>query len=127
VNVLLNENGEFFWCSKKDCELIFKRLQHLKHIEHEDGIWNDQRWLYFDKHVLDRYKENKYSEIDWFGYFGYLIFYNYSEEEEKLSIEFIPKGKLIKIQAREFVHMPPKEENHWLKFQVKTKDEYPGI
>jgi len=105
---------------------MFIEFQQLKKIAPEDGMWNDMRWMYFDKRVLEKYRNDKLCEIEVYCGIGALILHNYSEEEEKISIEFLPKGKLIMMRAREFVSIPINERNHWLKFQVRHKD-YPDM
>jgi hypothetical protein len=77
--------------------------------------------LWFRTHVLTRYKNHGYCEVDATNPFScVLIFLDYDKKHIATSTLFeIHNSNIIMIRAQDFLGIPPKERNHWQKYQIR--------
>jgi hypothetical protein len=78
--------------------------------------------MWFRTGVLTRYKNHGYYEVDETIPFScVLIFLDYDKKQIATSALFeIHNGNIIMIRARAFLGVPPKERNHWQKYQIRN-------
>lgn len=70
--------------------------------------------------MLDRYKNHRYCEFDVTNPFGcVLIFLDNDKKHVVTSALFeIHNRNIIMIRLQDFLAVPPKERNHWQKYQI---------
>ena len=76
--------------------------------------------LWFRTDVLARYKDHAYCEINVGNSFNcVLLFLDYDKKHIATSISFeIHNGNIIMIRLQDFLGLPPRERNHWRKYQI---------
>src|SRR5215218_6746051 len=90
-------------------ELLFQR----KKVDISKPLW-------FRTDVLTKYKNHGYCEIDATNPFScILIFLDYDKKHVATSTLFeIHNGNIIMMRPQGFLGVPPKERNHWQKYQI---------
>jgi len=117
-----------YWLNYREQEQQFKEFQFLKKYDSDLHIWNDLIVLKFKLKVILKYTRNEYCDLDISDFNNCtLAFKNNITGETELCVCFWIEYGIIGMPAHQFIEIPPKERKHWKKFQVKTRDEYPGI
>lgn len=102
------------WLTDRDLVQIREELMFLR--QGSDG----SKPLWFRTDVLARYKNHGYCEVDMANPFScVLIFLDYDKKHVAASTLFeIHNGNIIIIRSQDFLGVPPKERNHWQKYQI---------
>jgi hypothetical protein len=102
------------WLTDTDLVQIQQELLFLK--EKAD----ESKPLWFRTDVLAKYKNHRYSEIDVANPFScVLLFLDYDKKHIVTSTSFeIHNGNILMIRPQDFLAVPPKERNHWQKYQI---------
>ena len=78
--------------------------------------------LWFRTDVLTRYNNQGYCEVDMANpsIQFVVIFLDHDKKDVTASTLFeIHHGKIIMVSSQDFLGVPPKERNHWQKYQTK--------
>ena len=103
------------WLTESDLVQIQQELLFLRQ-QRADG----SKPLWFRTDVLDRYKNHRYCEVDVTNPFScVLIFLDNDKKHVVTSALFeIHNRNIIMIRLKDFLAIPPKERNHWQKYQI---------
>ena len=102
------------WLTDRDLMQVRQEFLFLR--QGSDGL----KPLWFRTDVLARYKNHRYCEVDMANPFScVLIFLGYDKKYVEASTFFeIHNGYIIMIRSQDFLGVPPKERNHWQKYQI---------
>jgi hypothetical protein len=81
---------------------------------------DQKKLLWVRTDVLDRHKNHRYYEVNVTNPFScVLIFLDNDKKHVMTSALFeIDDGNIIMIRLQDFLAVPPKERNHWQKYQI---------
>jgi hypothetical protein len=102
------------WLTDRDLVQIRQELIFLRQGSH------GSKPLWFRTDVLGRYKNHRYCKVDMANPFScVLIFLEYDKKHVAAFTLFeIHHGNIIMIRSQYFLGVPPKERNHWQKYQT---------
>ena len=102
------------WLTHSDIVQIQQEFLFLR--QKADG----SKLLWFRTDVLNKYKNHGYCEFDATNPFScILIFLDFDKKHVVTSTLFeIHNGNIIMMRPYDFLGVPPKQRNHWQKYQI---------
>jgi hypothetical protein len=102
------------WLTHSDLVQIQQEFLFLR--QKADG----SKLLWFRTDVLNKYKNHGYCEFDATNPFNcILVFLDFDKKHVVTSTLFeIHNGNIIMMRLQDFIGVPPKERNHWQKYQI---------
>ena len=121
---MMEESQDSPWWTEEEHKKAFEQLHFLKQptIVDKQGtnVYRDLNWMDFRLEVLYKYRNNELCEI---GH-DHISFLRQQDKKTPASTaNFIIKNDVLMMYAKEFINIPPKEQDHWLDYQIQSEQE----